>query len=59
VTAEGYLGLGIDESTAVVWTLGGGWVAAGRGVVSVLAADGARRYEDGDAVEAVPAPGRP
>ncbi len=56
VAARGHTGLGIDESTALVWTAAGGWVAAGPGKVWVLTASGATAYGDGERVAGVPAP---
>jgi cyanophycinase len=56
VTAAGLVGLGIDESTALVWTAGGGWVTAGEGGAWVLDAEGARRYEPGSRPKGIPDP---
>jgi cyanophycinase len=47
------LGIGIDESTAVIWSEGS-WRVAGRGSVHVLGRDPA--YAAGDTVEGLPAP---
>jgi cyanophycinase len=57
VTGRGHIGLGVDESTALVWVAGDGWRVAGRGSVAVLSEDGVSRYGDGEAVEGLPGPG--
>ena len=56
VSARGLVGLGIDESTALVWTPEGGWRAAGEGSVHLLSDAGVQRYDDGAAVPGVPTP---
>jgi cyanophycinase len=56
VAARGLLGLGIDESTALVWTPEGGWRVAGEGRVHVLSEAGVQRHEDGAAVLDIPDP---
>jgi cyanophycinase len=56
VASKGLVGLGIDESTALVWTAAGGWAVAGSGGVWVLDAEGARRYESGARPDGVPQP---
>ena len=55
VTARGLIGLGIDESTALIWTASDGWRAAGRGRVTVLSESGVTTFDEGH-VNAVPDP---
>lgn len=57
VSERGLVGLGIDESTALVWTPDSGWRVAGLGRVRVLTASGMPAYSHGDTPEGVPAPG--
>lgn len=47
--------LGLDERTAAVWH-DGGWRAVGAGAVTVLAGDGAGRYEAGARCWGIPEP---
>jgi cyanophycinase len=56
LVARGFIGLGVDESTAAIWHAGT-WQAAGLGRVVVLSSDGARAYQAGDKIEALPQPG--
>ena len=53
VSARGHLGLGIDESTALVWSADV-WQVAGRGRVQVLAADGVEVYASAASVPIAP-----
>ena len=55
VSERGIVGLGIDESTALIWH-DDVWSVAGPGRVVVLAADGARTYRDGETISGLPAP---
>ena len=57
VTSRGFVGLGIDESTALVWTSDTGWRVAGPGSVWVLSAEGSARYARGCKPDGVPEPG--
>jgi cyanophycinase len=57
VTSRGLVGLGIDESTALVWAPGAGWRVAGPGSVWVLSAEGAERYASGSKPVGIPEPG--
>jgi cyanophycinase len=59
VSARGFVGLGIDESTALVWTGENGWRVAGRGTVSVLTESAIVRYEDGASPKGLPDPSIP
>jgi len=56
VATRGFIGLGVDESTAAIWHAGA-WRAAGLGRVVVLGADGAKVYQEGDEIQALPQPG--
>ena len=56
VSSRGLLGLGIDESTALIWH-GGIWRAAGPGRVVLLSKDGVSKYIDGQVIDGLPAPG--
>jgi cyanophycinase len=55
VTARGHIGLGVDESTGLVWD--GRWRVAGPGKLWVLSNEGAARYSAGAEPPGVPAPG--
>jgi cyanophycinase-like exopeptidase len=46
---------GIDERTAAVWS-GDGWRALGEGAVTLVRADGERRFASGELIEGIPAP---
>jgi cyanophycinase-like exopeptidase len=56
VSQRGLLGLGIDESTALVWSSADGWQVAGRGRVQVLASSGVTAHASGEAVAGLAAP---
>jgi cyanophycinase len=58
LTARGLVGLGIDESTALVWKAGEGWRAAGRGRVTLLTAEDLSFYQNGP-IEHLPEPEAP
>jgi cyanophycinase-like exopeptidase len=46
---------GIDERTAAVWH-GGTWHALGDGGVTVITAEGQRRFDAGSEIEGIPPP---
>ncbi len=52
----GLVGVGIDESTALVWAPDGGWRVAGRGKVEVLSSEPISQYWDGGVVASLPPP---
>ncbi|HXH22629.1 MAG TPA: Type 1 glutamine amidotransferase-like domain-containing protein [Dehalococcoidia bacterium] len=56
LAAEGLVGLGIDESTALVWSPASGWAVAGPGMVTVLDGAGLRRYSSGQSPLGPPEP---
>lgn len=56
IVSRGLIGVGIDESTALVWRAGSGWQVAGPGSVWVLTAEGAAHYSDGSRPPGVPSP---
>ncbi len=56
VAGRGLAGIGVDESTALVWLPDEGWRAAGPGRVCVLTEAGVVWFADGEAVEGVPSP---
>jgi len=57
VAGRGYLGIGIDESTALIWTAAGGWRVAGPGRVCLLGREGVAPYRQGETPPGLPAPG--
>jgi cyanophycinase len=59
VVGRGLAGIGVDESTALIWMAGEGWRVAGPGRVRLLTEAGAVTYGDGDSPEGVPDPSLP
>jgi cyanophycinase len=58
VTERGYMGIGIDESTALIWTPDEGWRVVGPGKAWILTAEGVTQYGDGSAPDGLPEPAR-
>jgi len=58
VSERDVIGLGIDESTACIWSAGA-WRAAGQGQVHLLARDGVRTYTAGEAISGLAQPAIP
>jgi cyanophycinase-like exopeptidase len=56
LTSKGFIGLGVDESTAAIWH-SGTWQAAGLGRVVVLGPDHAQVYKAADEIKGLPEPG--
>jgi cyanophycinase-like exopeptidase len=56
LTSKGFIGLGVDESTAAIWH-SGTWQAAGLGRVVVLGPDHAQVYKAVDEIKGLPGPG--